>query len=101
MSNVNVLAIFETKPEASEPFRELFQQISKQLPQAAGCLSACAYACSDSANKFMMYEEWESQAAHQAHIAMAIASGAWDKIAVHLAQEPEISYYTLVDNKPR
>lgn len=94
MSSVNVLAIFETKPEASEQFRELFQQISQQLPEAAGCLSARAHVSGNSLHKFMMYEEWESQAAHQAHIAVAVVSGAWDKIAVHLAKDPEISYYS-------
>ena len=94
MSKVVVVAKFETTSSACQEFSVLLQQVAKQLISVDGCINVYGHTSVDSSNQFMMYEEWESQAAHQAHIAFAIASGAWEKIAALLVKDPEINYYT-------
>lgn len=93
MSNINVLVIFETKPESAQDFSALLEKISKELSAVNGCIHAQARVCTDNPQQFMIFEEWRSKDAHKAHIETVVSSGAWDKIAQHLAAAPITHYY--------
>ncbi len=47
---------------------------------------------SDNDCVFTLVESWASQGHHQAHIAGAVASGAWDALTGELAREPVSCY---------
>lgn len=93
MSNIHVLVTFETKPENAQAFSTILSRISKALTSISGCAQAKASVCKDNPSRFMIFEEWQSQDAHKAHIETVVASGAWDEIAMHLAAVPVTHYY--------
>jgi len=93
MSGIQVIITFETKPEASSPFTALLDQVQLDLPRVNGCKGVRVFSRSDSPCMFTLLEHWDSEAAHQAHIAQVVASGAWDSIAAHLAKDPVSHYY--------
>lgn len=93
MSNINVLVTFETKPESTQTFAELLKNISNDLPNVDGCHHAQAKVCADNPHRFMMLESWQSKEVHAAHLNKIIASGAWEKIALHLSAAPVSHYY--------
>lgn len=93
MSGIQVIITFETKPEASLPFAALLDQVQQDLPRVNGCKGVRVFSGSESPCVFTLLEHWDSEAAHQAHIATVVASGAWDSIAAHLARDPVSHYY--------
>lgn len=92
-NNINVLVIFETKPESTTIFAALLTSISNELPNVSGCIHALARVCTENPQRFIIFEEWESQDAHAVHIAKVVASGAWEDIAKHLTSAPVSHYY--------
>lgn len=93
MSKINVVVTFETKPEATQTFAELLQNISKELPKIDGCHHAHVTVCVDNPQRFMILESWQSKDVHAAHLNKVIASGVWEQIAVHLSATPVSHYY--------
>lgn len=92
MDPINVIVTFEAKPERASAFAELMEQVKQSLPTADGCRGVRLFGRSDNACVFTLVESWESQDHHQAHIARAVTSGAWDALAVELACAPASSY---------
>lgn len=93
MSGIQVIITFETLPEASSAFAALLDQVQQELPRVRGCRGVRVFAATDNACVFTLLEHWDSEAAHQAHIATVVASGAWERIAAHLARDPVSHYY--------
>lgn len=91
--SINVLVIFETKPEATQSFAALLKNISKDLLAVDGCHQAHAKVCADNPQRFMILESWTSKAAHTTHIDKVVASGAWENIDRHLSAAPVSHYY--------
>lgn len=79
MSIINVLITFETKPEFTDAFAKLLNNISKKLLLVDGCHQALAKVCEDNPQGFMMLETWQSKEAHAKHLNTVITSGAWEK----------------------
>lgn len=94
MSGINVIITFETKPESAAGFSALLEQVKRDLPRVSGCRGVRVFAGASDACLFTLLEEWDTTAAHQAHIAGVVASGAWEGIAAHLVREPVSNYYT-------
>jgi quinol monooxygenase YgiN len=92
MDPINVIITFEAKPEGASAFAELMHQVKQSLPSADGCRGVQLFGRSDNACVFTLVETWESQSHHQAHIAGAVASGAWDALAAQLACAPVSCY---------
>jgi quinol monooxygenase YgiN len=92
MDPINVIITFEAKPEGASAFAELMHQVKQSLPLADGCRGVQLFGRSDNACVFTLVESWESQSHHQAHIASAVASGAWDALAAKLACAPVSCY---------
>ncbi len=93
MNGIHVIVTFHTKPDWASRFSALLEQVRQDLPQVSGCRGVRVFAGGDDPCLFTLVEEWESAAAHQAHIGRVVASGAWDGIAAHLAAEPLSNYY--------
>lgn len=93
MSGIQVIITFETKPEASAPFAVLLEQVQHDLPLVNGCRGVRVFSGSANPCVFTLLEHWDTEAAHQAHIATVVASGAWERIATHLAKDPVSHYY--------
>jgi quinol monooxygenase YgiN len=92
MDPINVIITFEAKPERASAFAELMSQVKQSLPSANGCRGVQLFGRSDNACVFTLVESWESQGHHQAHVAGAVASGAWSALEAQLACAPVSSY---------
>jgi quinol monooxygenase YgiN len=92
MNPINVIITFEAKPERASAFAELMNQVKQSLPSADGCRGVRLFGRSDNDCVFTLVESWESQGHHQAHIAGAVASGAWDALAGELVGAPVSCY---------
>lgn len=92
MDPINVIITFEARPERASAFAELMHQVKQSLPSADGCRGVRLFGHGDNACAFTLVESWESRGHHQAHIAGAVASGAWDAMAAELACEPVSCY---------
>jgi quinol monooxygenase YgiN len=92
MDPINVIITFEAKPERASAFAELMNQVKQSLPSANGCWGVRLFGRSDNDCVFTLVESWESQRHHQAHIAGAVASGAWDALAGELVGAPVSCY---------
>lgn len=92
MDPINVIITFEAKPERASAFAQLMQQVKQSLPSADGCRGVQLFHRTDNACVYTLVESWESQHHHQAHIARAVESGAWDALAVELACAPASCY---------
>ena len=100
MDPINVIVTFEAKPERASAFAELMNQVKQSLPSAAGCRGVQVFGRSDNACVFTLVESWESERHHQAHIAGAVASGAWDALAAQLACAPVSGYWRALGDDP-
>lgn len=92
MNPINVIITFEAKPERASAFAERMNQVKQSLPSAQGCRGVRLFGRSDDACVFTLVESWESRSHHQAHIANAVSSGAWDVLAADLAGPPVSCY---------
>jgi len=92
MDPINVIITFEAKPEGAAAFAELMSQVKQSLPLADGCRGVQLFGHGDNACGFTLVESWQSTSHHQAHIAGAVASGAWDALAAQLACAPVSRY---------
>ncbi|MDQ0610581.1 quinol monooxygenase YgiN [Variovorax sp. W1I1] len=92
MDPINVIITFEAKPERASAFAELMNQVKQSLPSADGCRGVQLFSRSDNDCVFTLVESWASKGQHQAHIAGAVASGAWDSLAKELACPPVSCY---------
>lgn len=93
MSGINVIVTFETRPECAASFSALLEQVRHDLPQVSGCRGVQVFDGAGEASLFTLVEQWDTEAAHQAHIGHVIASGAWERIAAQLARDPVSRYY--------
>lgn len=93
MSKIELVVIFETKPESTHVFAKLIKLASQQLPNIQGCLHATAKVCEHNPNQFLILEHWESKEAHVTHLNHLINSGAWEELAQHLSTDPVSHYY--------
>lgn len=89
----NVIITFTVKPEKRSGFVEILNSVKRDLPTVEGCNGVQIY--SDKANEsvFTLIENWDSEDAHQKHIAGVVESSGWETIASHLAKDPESSYF--------
>lgn len=85
---VKVIVRFEARVEAQAAFAQLMAQVKMDLPQVPGCTGVRLFTGHEAPNVFVLLEDWQSAAQHQAHLAQVKASGAWEQIAAHLAAEP-------------
>ncbi len=92
MDPINVIITFEAKPERASAFAELMSQVKHSLPSADGCRGVQLFGRSDNDCVFTLVESWASRGHHQAHIAGAVASGAWDALAGELVRAPVSCY---------
>lgn len=91
---VKVIVRFEARPQARAAFAQLLAQVKEDLPQVPGCTGVRLFTGHEQPNVFVLLEDWQSQALHQAHLAQVSASGAWERLATHLAGDPVSLYCT-------
>jgi len=96
MDPINVIITFEAKPERAPAFAELMNQVKQSLPSVVGCRGVQLFGRSDNACVFTLVESWESMRHHQAHIANAVESGAWNALSEQLACAPVSCYCTAL-----
>ena len=64
-----ILIIFKAKPGQEKSFKEFLTSIVKIASQSPGCISHDLHQSVKDSSKFMFYEHWVNQEAHEAHIA--------------------------------
>lgn len=92
MSGIQVIVTFKIQPESSSQFSALMRQVRQDLPQVEGCKAVRAFTSHDDPGLFTLLEEWDSVAAHRAHLDAVVASGAWAALESHLAKAPVSCY---------
>lgn len=92
MSETKFIITFEARPDTAASLGRMLVQARQDLLRATGCRGARLFSADDSPCVFTLMEDWESKSAHQAHVATLVASGAWEKIASQLANEPTSRY---------
>jgi len=65
----NIIVLFDVKPERRQDFIKAIAEVSPHSRQAMGNLGFNIYQYADDPNKFALLEGWESEAAHEAHLA--------------------------------
>jgi quinol monooxygenase YgiN len=93
MSNIHVIITFDARPDCAGQLAALLAQARQGLPDVPGCRAARLFTAIDG-HTFTMVEDWDSSAAHQAHLERVVSSGGWDTLAALLAQPPVSRYYT-------
>ncbi|NHZ39693.1 putative quinol monooxygenase [Massilia aquatica] len=92
MTGTTFIITFTTRPEAASDFRSMRGTVKRGLPAVAGCRGVSVFCASDDPAVFTLVEQWDSEQAHQAHIANLTASGGWDAIAACLREPPAGRY---------
>lgn len=92
MTGTTFIITFTTRPEAASGFRAMLDRVKHDLPTVAGCRGVSIFCASDDPAVFTLVEQWDSEQAHQAHIANLTASGGWDAIAACLLAPPAGRY---------
>ena len=98
MTSTYLFISFEARPEATRDFAALLDQVRQELPRIPGCRAVRVFAHAEHAQRFSVFEEWDSAASHQAHISHVVASGEWERIRAYLSADPT-SFY-LHDSHP-
>jgi quinol monooxygenase YgiN len=90
---VTVIITFTAKSEMLEGFRRLLVSVKHDLPTVPGCLGVQVYCKTGDPRTFTLVESWESVDAHRTHLDAVAASGTWEIITSHLAQDPVSGYF--------
>lgn len=98
MTAAHVLVSFTARPDAAATFQALMAQVRNDLPAVPGCHAVRVFTQHENPCKVTLLETWASVAAHQAHIAQVVSSGAWDALAAHLSEAPESRYLSEMAN---
>jgi quinol monooxygenase YgiN len=96
MSNPTTLAViarFTLKPGHQQAFLTLCTPLIEITQQEAGCLYYQLFADNTNAQKLIMMESWESDAALQAHLDAAHTQAFFRDSASHLAGEIQLETY--------
>lgn len=93
MSQISFIITFKATTAAAPAFRTLLEGVARDLPGVQGCLGVDIFGAAEDPAIFTLVEQWDAIESHQAHVRGMTDSGAWDKVAAHLAQPPESQYF--------
>jgi quinol monooxygenase YgiN len=91
--DVHLIITFTAKPEKRLALGALLERVQEQLPRMRGCKAVRAFNSAGDPCVFTLLETWESEEHHKEFIDRMLRTGAWDRIASHLAAEPVSAYY--------
>ena len=88
---INVIAIFISKPENIDETKKLLSSMLGPCRKIPGCLDYHAFQDDNNHNKFLFVETWASQDAVDAHLKSDYFVNIRSKIEILLANPPEIT----------
>jgi quinol monooxygenase YgiN len=93
---LRVVAHIKAKPGKEDELKRLLCGLIEPTHKEAGCLEYRLYNNKADARDFTFIEEWESDAALDAHLATPHLENALSKMPVLLEGEPDIRRYLLI-----
>ena len=90
-----VVGRVQTDAEKRDALVRIGQAVAAASRQEAGCISYRLYEHSESANKFVFIEEWESTEALQQHFATAHIKEFMRAIPETLVAPPDVKFHTI------
>lgn len=87
---------FQAKPEATEAFAKLMENVKGDLPGVPGCIGVKIFREAGVVGAYTLLETWESKAAHLENSKNLVESGAWADIAAMLANDPDGRYFVEI-----
>jgi quinol monooxygenase YgiN len=91
--HVNVIITFTTKPEKQAAFKEMLNQVRRDLPTVEGCKGVEVFNGIHDPCVFTLVETWTSEAAHKQHLEKIVNAGLWSQVEAHLACDAQSTYY--------
>jgi len=91
--SVKLIITFKIKKEKLASFLNIIKDVKINLPKVDGCQGVIALQSEDDKYTITLLETWENTEKHKAHITHVVDSGAWEKIASHLSEDPVSGYY--------
>ena len=94
---LQVVARFSAHPDKVDELRAVLSALLEPTRQEGGCITYEMLQNRDNPTDFTFIEEWESEAALQAHLATHHVQQALDSLPELIADPPDIRRYTLID----
>ncbi len=95
-NTLRVVARMKARSGKVDELRSLLMGLLEPTRKEAGCMSYELLQNNSDPTDFTFVEEWESDAALDAHLASAHVTSALSKVPDLVAEGPEIGRYTLV-----
>ena len=96
-NTLQVVARFSAHPDKVDGRRGVLSALLEPTRQEGGCITYEMLQNRDDPTDFTFIEEWENEAALQAHLATYHVQEALGKLPELIAGKPDIRRYTLVD----
>lgn len=93
MSKVCVHVLFAAKEGREAQAAEQLNRLQKRSRQDTGCIQYEMHVSPDDPGRFMLYEQWESQAHLDAHLGMEYLAGFREETKEFLAADPVLSFW--------
>ena len=90
---VTVIAHIKVISGMEETFKQEFQSIVSLTRKEAGCINYDLHQAADNPSLFLLYENWESQAALDKHLAMPYIQSLGEKGVGILAEPPNVTFW--------
>ncbi|MFC9356053.1 putative quinol monooxygenase [Rhodococcus sp. NPDC057014] len=97
MSTVNLVAIFEAKPEAADDVRTALSPVISATRAEEGCVNYTISESQASPGSFIVVETWNSQEDLNRHARAPHMKAAIEAIGSHLAAKPVIHPLRAID----
>jgi quinol monooxygenase YgiN len=94
--SLRVVAVLPAKPDRVDEVREILKSLIGPTRAESGCITYELLQNNADPAEFTFVEEWESDAALDAHLATAHIQTGLEKVTPLLAGPPDIRRYSLV-----
>lgn len=90
---VNVILEVKAKPEKVDELKQVLKTILPDTREYQGCMGVKVLLNQDEPLNIVLLENWESRQDYESYLAWRSETGALQKLAELLSQEPNIRYF--------